>query len=169
MADSQGRVNVVLLTVDGADVGLVHRSVLERVGEIAGRLGCRSAVALGSPPVSFAGSCLPRLRRDLEQIIAFSDAARRTGWVLGEIAVAPGDRAMPVMDTEQGKLWVHPVRGFELHGETGVRRVTELADVPGTPKRTSLGRLIAPLAEAAARARVLEVGDWEHKGAVHLG
>ncbi|WP_141578184.1 hypothetical protein [Actinomadura sp. WMMA1423] len=168
MADSQGRTNVVLLTVDGERVGHVHRSVLDRVAEIAGRLGCRDAVALGSPPVTFGGSCVPRLRRNLEQVIAYADAAQRTGWVLGEIAVAPGDRAVPVMETAQGRLWAHPVRGFELHDAAGVRRVTELAEMPGTPRRAPLACLIAPLAEAAARAQVLEIGDVELKRAVHL-
>ncbi|SNR50936.1 hypothetical protein [Actinomadura mexicana] len=168
MADSQGRANVVLLTVDGEQVGHVHRSVLDRVAEIAGRLGCRDAVALAGPPVTFGGSCVPRLLRDLEQVIAYADAAQRTGWVLGDLAVAPGDRAVPVMDTAQGRLWAHPVRGFELHGATGVRRVVELAEAPGTPQRAPLARLIAPLAEAAARARVLEIGEGKHKRAVHL-
>ncbi|NDU76115.1 hypothetical protein GWI34_26305 [Actinomadura sp. DSM 109109] len=168
MADSQDRARVVLLTVDGEDVGHVHRSVLERVAEIAGRLGCRDAVALACPPVTFGGTCVSRLRRDLEQVIAYADAANRTGWVLGDIAVAPGDRAVPVMDTAQGRLWAHPVRGFELHGATGVRQVTELDEVPGTPQRAPLASLIAPLVEAAASARVLEIGEGEHKGALHL-
>ncbi|GGQ22413.1 hypothetical protein BKA00_007074 [Actinomadura coerulea] len=169
MADSQDRADVVLLTVDGEQVGHVHRSVLDRVAEIAGRLGCRDAVALACPPVTFDGSRMPRLRRDLEQVIAYAEAARQTGWVLGDIAVAPGDRAVPVMDTAQGKVWAHPVRGFELHGEAGVRRITELAEMPGTPRRTPLAHLIAPLVEAAARARVLEIGDGKHERAVRQG
>lgn len=148
---------MVLLTVDGQDVGLVHHSVLDRVAEIADRLGCRAAVALSSPPASFDGSGVARLRRDMDQVIAFADAARRTGWVLGDIAVAPGEHSVPVLDTPQGRLWVHPVRGFELRGAGGVRRVTELAESPGTAQRTPLTCVIAPLAEAAARARVLKV------------
>ncbi|MEU8307652.1 hypothetical protein AB0C84_29225 [Actinomadura sp. NPDC048955] len=169
MADSQGRVDVVLLTVDGEQVGHVHRSVLDRVAEIAGRLGCRDAVALARPPVTFDGSRVPRLRRDLEQVIAYAEAARQTGWVLGDLAVAPGEQAVPVMDTAQGKIWAHPVRGFELHGEAGVCRITELAEIPGTPQRTPLARLIAPLADAAACAKVLEIGDGKHERAVRLG
>ncbi|MEV3922884.1 hypothetical protein [Actinomadura coerulea] len=169
MADSQGRADVVLLTVDGEQVGHVHRSVLDRVAEIAGRLGCRDAVALACPPVTFDGSRMPRLRRDLEQVIAYAEAARQTGWTLGDIAVAPGDQAVPVMDTAQGRVWAHPVRGFELHGEDGVCRVTELAEMPGTPQRTPLAHLIAPLVEAAARARVLEIGGGKHERAVRLG
>ncbi|GAA4336929.1 hypothetical protein GCM10023178_50110 [Actinomadura luteofluorescens] len=157
MADSQGRVDVVLLTVDGEQVGHVHRSVLDRVAEIAGRLGCHDAVALARPPVTFDGSRVPRLRRDLEQVIAYAEAARQTGWVLGDLAVAPGEQAVPVMDTAQGKIWAHPVRGFELHGEAGVCRITELDEIPGTPQRTPLARLIAPLADAAACAKVLLV------------
>ncbi|MEU9845495.1 hypothetical protein AB0C69_40540 [Actinomadura sp. NPDC048032] len=169
MAESQGRADVALLIVDGVQVGHVHRSVLDRVAEIAGRLGCRDAVALAGPPVTFDSSRVPRLRRDLEQVIAYAEAARQTGWVLGDLAVAPGDQAVPVMDTAQGRIWAHPVRGFELHGEAGVRRITELAEMPGTPQRTPLARLIAPLADAAARAQVLEIADGKHERAVRLG
>ncbi|GAA4096720.1 MULTISPECIES: hypothetical protein [Actinomadura] len=163
MTRSQDRPNMVLLTVNGRDMGLIHRSVLDRVAEIADRLGCRGAMALGGPPASFAGADVARLRRDLDQVIAFADAARRTGWTLGDIAVAPGEQPEPVLDTPQGRLWAHPVRGFELHGADGVRRVTELAEPRGTARRTPLARLITPLAEAAARAQVLEVHQREHR------
>ncbi|MFC5747737.1 hypothetical protein [Actinomadura rugatobispora] len=163
MGRAQGRAAMVRLTVDGRDAGLVHRSVLERVAEIAGRLGCRAAVALGLPPVSYDGAGLARLRRDLDQVIAFADASRRTGWELGDLAVAPGERPVPVLDTPQGVLWADALRGFELRGTGGAaRRVTELAEPPGTARRTPLTRLIEPLAEAAGRARVLEVREQGH-------
>ncbi|XVQ11458.1 hypothetical protein ACQP1W_02440 [Spirillospora sp. CA-255316] len=162
MARSQGRAAMVAVTVDGRDAGLVHRSVLDRVAEIAARLGCRGAVALGRPPAAFDGAAVPRLRRDLDQVIAFADASRRTGWELGGIAVAPGEEPVPVLDTPEGTLWAHPLRGFELRGPEGARRVTELAEPPGTARRAPLARLIAPLAEAAARARVLEVRERDH-------
>jgi hypothetical protein len=159
MSGAVGPVSMAVFTVDGEDVGQVHRSVLDRVAEIAGRLGCRDAIALGSLPASFRGADLARLRRDLEQILAFADAAQRTGWVLGELAVAPGEQPVPVLDTPQGRLWAHPDRGFELHGTVGSQRVTELAEMPGTARRTALTCLIAPLVEAAARARLLEVNE----------
>lgn len=152
--------DMALLTVDGEPAGRIHRSVLDRVAEIAGRLGCRGAAALGGSPVSFDRAAMARLRCDLEQVAAFADAARSTGWVLGDIAVAPGERPVPVLDTPQGGLWADAVRGFELHGPAGVRRVTELAEPPCTAQRTALRRLIAPLLEAAA-GRTLEVREEE--------
>ncbi|GAA2404263.1 hypothetical protein GCM10010191_09970 [Actinomadura vinacea] len=164
MARLPGGRNMVLLTVDGDDTGLVHRSVLERVAEIAGRLGCCGAVALGRPPVSFDGADVQRLRRDLDQIIAFADAARRTGWVLGDIAVAPGEQPVAVLDTPLGVLWAHRDRGFELRGTGGVRPVTDLAEAPGSARRTPLTSLIEPLVEAAGRARVLKVCEPDAAG-----
>lgn len=150
-----------MLVVDGMDTGLVHRSVLDRVAEIADRMGCCWAVRFGTLPTSFGSACLPQLRRELAEIIAFADAALRTGWMLGDLAAAPGDRPVPVLDTPQGRLWVHPVRGFELHGSAGARSISELAQVPGSTRRTALTRLIVPLAEALACARVLEVYEWD--------
>lgn len=156
--------NLVLLTVNGRDSALVHRSVLDRVAEIADRLGCRVAVVLGSPPASFEGADLARLRRDLDQIVAFADAARRTGWVLDEIAVAPGDRPERILDMSEGSLWAHALRGFELRGAVGTRRVTGLAEFPGAVRRVPLTDLFEPLIRAAARARVLEVCERAHPG-----
>jgi hypothetical protein len=147
------------LVVDGADVTLVHRSVLDRTAEIAGRLGCRSAVALGSLPASFNGAALRPLRRDLDQIAAFADAALRTGWVLGDLAMAPGDQPDPVLEAPEGRLRVDPVRGFELCGSHGPQRVISLAQMPGMARRTTLARLVAPLVDAVARAHVLEAFD----------
>lgn len=161
MARTQDRANLVLLTVNGQDSALIHRSVLDRVAEIADRLGCGVAVVLGSPPATFESADLARLRRDLDQIIAYADATRRTGWVLGEIAVAPGDRLERVLDTSAGSLWAHSVRGFELRGAAGTHRVTDLAEPPGTARRVPLTDLIEPLTTAVARAQVLEVREWE--------
>lgn len=156
MAGARDCVNAVTVVRDGRETAVVHRSVLDRVTEIADGLGCGSAVSLGGLPVSFAGSCVRRLRRDLEQVIAFADAAGRVAWTLGDIAVAPGDRRVLVMETPQGELWADPVHGFELRGSAGVRRVSELDAVQGTACRTTLGEVVVPLAEAAARARALE-------------
>ena len=155
---------MVPLTVDGKSAGHVHRSVLDRVAEIAGRLRCEGAVTLGSPPASFDGPGLARLRRDLELIVAFADAARCTGWVLGDIAVAPGEKPVPMLDTPQGRLWVHPVRGVELHAATGARQVTERVRLDSTARRTALHRLIAPLLKAAASG-ALEVHETEQRDA----
>ena len=157
MTEQQGCVNEVMLIREGEAVGRVHRSVLDRVSEIASRLGCREAVALGRLPASFAAGSMPRLHRDLEQVIAFAAAARRTGWVLGEIAVAPAERPVLVMRTEQGRLWAHPARGFEMHDSDGVRQVKKLDSVSGVARRAPLTDLILPLVEAAAHARVLEL------------
>ncbi|OLT37710.1 hypothetical protein BJF79_05720 [Actinomadura sp. CNU-125] len=117
--------------------------MLDRVAEIAGRLGCGGAVALGAPPVSFRGDDVVRLRRDLHEVIAFMDAARRTGWVLGDVAVAPGELPVPVRETPEGRLWACSVRGFEVRGTSGVRRVAGARRVP-------LAGLVAPQADAAA-------------------
>ncbi|MFC5750707.1 hypothetical protein [Actinomadura rugatobispora] len=153
---------MVLLTVDEENV-LIHRSVLDRVAEIAERLECRSAVALGSPAAVFEeGAALARLRRDLDQIIALADAAWRTGRLLGDIAVAPGDQPERVLDTAEGRLWAHALRRLELHGTASPRRVTELREPPGTARRAPLSNLIEPLAQAAARARVLDRREREH-------
>jgi hypothetical protein len=156
------RGNMALVTVNGQHFTSIHRSVLDRVAGIADRLGCRVAVVLGSPPASFEGAGLARLRRDLEQIIAFADATRRTGWVLGEIAVAPGDRPERVLETSEGSLWAHAIRGFELRGTAGTRRVTGLPGRPGTARRVPLTDLVEPLARALARAQVMEVHEWAH-------
>lgn len=153
-----GRLGMVLLAVDGEAAGLIHRSVLDRVAEFAGRLGCRGALTLRTLPATFEGDGVPRLRRDLEQIIAFADAARRTGWMLDELVAAPGEHPVQVLDDPRGRIWVHPVRGFELHGTGGVQRITELSQAPGASAcRVPLLELIAPLAEAAGRATLLEV------------
>lgn len=150
------------LVLDGADVTLMHRSVLDRTAEIADRLGCQSAVVLGSLPASFNGAALRPLRRELCQIAAFAEAALRTGWVLGDLAVAPGDQPELVLEAPEGRLRVDPVCGFELCGSCGWQRVISLAKMPGTVRRTSLAHLIAPLVDAAARVQVLEVfdGGW---------
>ncbi|MBO2455988.1 hypothetical protein [Actinomadura violacea] len=129
------------------------------MSEIGGRLGCCSAARLGGLPASFGDAGLRRLRRDLEEVMAFAQAARRTGWVLGDLVAAPGDAPVPVLDTPDGRLWARSTRGFELHGPGGVRQVTELPGTPGTATRTALPLLIAPLAQAAARAELLEVAE----------
>ncbi|TDC42488.1 hypothetical protein E1281_36135 [Actinomadura sp. KC345] len=157
MTEPRGCVNLAVLLREGKTVGHVHRSVLDRVSEIASRLGCREAAALGRLPVSFTGTGVPRLHRDLEQVIAFAAAARRTGWVLGEIAVAPAERPVLVMRTDKGRLWAHSARGFEMHDSAGVRQISELDSVPGVARRAPLTDLILPLAEAVAHARVLEL------------
>lgn len=152
------RLGMVLLAVDGHVAGLIHRSVLDRVADLDARLGCVGGLTLRRLPTAFEGVSLRRLRRDLEQIVAFADAARGSGWALGELTAAPGDDPVPVLEDPRGTIWVHPVRGFELHGKTGVQRVTELPQVPGmTARRVPLTELIIPLVEAAARARVLKV------------
>jgi hypothetical protein len=156
------RANMALMTVNGQGLSLVHRSVLERVAEIADRLGCSGAVALGRLPASFENAGLARLRRDLDQVIAFADAARYVGWALGEMAVAPGDRPEPILDTCEGTLWAHAIRGFEVRGATGTRRVTGLAGWPGTARRVALTDLIEPLVQAVARARTLKVHERAH-------
>ncbi|MGI8330892.1 hypothetical protein ACRYCC_13080 [Actinomadura scrupuli] len=155
------RLGMVLLAVDGDAAGLIHRSVLDRVADLDARLGCVGALTLRKLPTVFEGGSLRRLRRDLEQIIAFADAARSSGWALDELTAAPGDDPVPVLDDPRGRIWAHPVRGFELHGKSGVQRVTELPQMPGaTARRVPLTDLIVPLVEAAARARVLAV--YEH-------
>jgi hypothetical protein len=148
---------MAVLVVNGQDIGLIHRSVLDRVASIAARLERQNAVTLASLPASFDGTSLRRLRGDLDQVIAFADAARQTGWTLGSLAAAPADKAVPVLSTAHGMVWVHPARGFELHGKAGARRVTELAGWQGTARRAALTSLAAPLVEAVARARTLQV------------
>ncbi|MCO6009166.1 hypothetical protein NE236_29775 [Actinoallomurus purpureus] len=148
---------MVVLVVDGEQTGLLHRSVLDRVVEIADRLDCRGAVRLGALPVSFSGAGLRRLRRDIDQVVAFSDATLRTGWTLGTLAVAPGDRPVPVAKTSEGTLWADSLRGFELHGPAGPQRVVTHPQLPATAHRTPLSGLTAPLVEAVAPARHLEV------------
>ncbi|GAA1785660.1 hypothetical protein [Actinomadura chokoriensis] len=150
---------LLVLTVDDQDVGVLHRSVLDLVAEIAGRLGGGHATALGTRPAAFDAGQMPRLRRELEQVAAFADATRRHGWSLGELAAAPAERSVPVLETEKGTVWVNPVRGFELHDAAGVRPLTELDDMPGTARRTPATRLMGPLLAAAARARRLEIRE----------
>jgi hypothetical protein len=160
---------MALMTVNGQGFALVHRSVLERVAEIADRLGCRGAVALGRLPASFESARLARLRRDLDLVIAFADAARYTGWALGEMAVAPGDRPERVLDMSEGTLWAHSIRGFEVRGAAGTRRVTGLAGWPGTARRVPLTDLLEPLVRAVARARTLEMREQAHAGTARPG
>ena len=148
---------LAVLAVDGVETHRIHRSVLERAAQIAGRLDCRAVARLAGPPVTYADAELRRLRRDLDQVIAFADAARHTGWVLGDVAAAPGDEPVQVLQLAQGVLWADAVRGFELHGSGGVRRVTELPGGPGTARRVPLPDLLTPLVESAARAEVLDV------------
>ncbi|MBG6093030.1 hypothetical protein [Actinomadura viridis] len=148
--------------MDGTEAEVVHRSVLDEVAGIARGLGCRSAAELDCLPASFTGDRVARLRRDLDEVIAFATAAQRTGWVLGDLAVAPRDHPVPVLDTPQGRLWAHPLRGFELHREGRAQRVTELDGVPGTARRTALPVLIAPLATLVARARLVEAYERGH-------
>ncbi|MFF5259904.1 hypothetical protein ACFY4C_13230 [Actinomadura viridis] len=162
MCRSQRRVCTVVLSVDGADAEVLHRSVLDEVAAIARRLGCRSAAELGGLPAAFTGDRVARLRRDLDEVIAFATAAQRTGWVLGDLAAAPRDHPVPVLDTPQGRLWAHPLHGFELHRDGRAQRVTELAGVPGTARRTALPVLIAPLVRAVARARLVEAYERGH-------
>ena len=161
MPGAQNRLCTAMMTVDDTKAGLIHRSVLDRVAEIAGRLGCRAAATLGALPASFTGTDLVRMRRDLDEVMAFVEAARRTGWVLGDLAAAPGDEPVPVLDTPVGRVWATSARGFELRGPDGVRHVTELTGLPGTARRTALLLLIAPLAEAAGRAGVLRLYEFE--------
>ncbi|MGH3243312.1 MAG: hypothetical protein ACRDNL_23235 [Spirillospora sp.] len=159
MARGQDLASLVLLTAEGQDPALIHRSVLDRVAEIADRLGCRAAARLGWPPVVFRGAELARLRRDLEQVIAFADAVRRTGWVLGEMAVAPGDRPERVLETSEGGLFAYSARGFEWRDAAGSRPVTELSEASGTARRVPLTDLTEPLTRVVARAEILEVRE----------
>ncbi|MFB4319806.1 hypothetical protein ACA361_37505 [Actinomadura sp. 21ATH] len=157
------------MTVNGQGFALVHRSVLERVAEIAGRLGCDGAAALGRLPASFESAGLARLRRELDQVVAFADAARCTGWALGEVAVAPGDRPERVLDTPEGTLWASSIRGYEVRGAAGTRRVTRLAGWPGQARRVPLTALAEPLLQAVARAGVLQIREQPHPShASHL-
>lgn len=164
------QVGTVLLAVDGTAVGEIHHSVLTRVAGVAERLGCREAARLGSPPVVFEGAAIRALRRDLAQVLAFADAAHHTGWTLGRLTAAPSERAVPVADTPQGRLWVHPARGFELHDKRGVRKVATLSEIthlgePGPFKspdterarRVPLDGLIAPLTQATTAAYRIEL------------
>ncbi|MFG2084871.1 hypothetical protein [Spirillospora sp. NPDC048824] len=160
MPGAQHRLCTAIITVGDTETGLIHRSVLGRVADIAGRLGCRSAASVDNLPASFTGAVLVRMRRDLDEVMAFAEAARRTGWVLGDLAAAPGDEPVPVLDTPDGRVWASSARGFELHGPDGVRYVTELAGLPGTARRTALMLLITPLAEAARRAQLLQIHEF---------
>ena len=154
-----GPVNLAVLAVDGVEAHRVHRSVLERAARIASRLDCVAATRLAHPPVTYADAELRRLRRDLEQVIAFADASRHTGWVLGDVAAAPGDEPVQVLRLEQGMLWADAVRGFELHGTDGVQRVTEWPGMTGSARRVPLPVLLTPVIESAARAGKLDVYD----------
>jgi hypothetical protein len=149
-----------MMTVGDVEAGLIHRSVLDRVAEIAGRLGCRGAASLDDLPASFAGACLHRMRLDLDEVMAFAEAADRTGWTLGDLAAAPGDEPVPVLDTPDGRVWASSARGFELHGPGGARHITELAGLPGTARRTALVLLITPLVEAARRTQLLRIHEY---------
>lgn len=154
----RGAVGLVPFTVDGVEAGLVHQSVLDRITELADRLGCHNARRLGELPATFEPKALKGLRRDLDQIIAFADAARRTGWTLNGLVAAPGDQPVPVLETPRGWVWVDQIRGFELRGPEGAQRIRELPGAPGcVAERVPLPSLIAPLAAAAARARLFEV------------
>jgi hypothetical protein len=146
-----------VLAVNGRETGALHRSVLDRVAEVAVRLGCGGVASLARLPVTFDAASARRLRRELDQVIAFADAARLTGWTLGDLAVAPGERAVPVLDTPEGRLWADPLHGFELRAEHGVRRVTELPPLTGTARRTALTVLAGPFTEAVARGGELNV------------
>lgn len=146
-----------VLAVDKADAYHIHHSILERAAQIADRLDCRAAARLASLPATYADAELRRLRGDLEQVIAFADASRRTGWVLGDVAVAPGEQSVRVLELPEGVLWADAVRGFELHGADGVWRVTEVPGLKGHARRVPLTDLLAPLTESAGRAGVLEV------------
>lgn len=159
MPGAQNRLCTAMMTVGDVEAGLIHRSVLDRVAEIAGRLGCHGAASLDSLPASFTGAYLHRMRRDLDEVMAFAEAADRTGWILGDLAAAPGDEPVPVLDTPDGRVWASSARGFELHGPGGARRLTELAGLSGTARRTALLLLIAPLAEAARRAQLLQIHE----------
>lgn len=149
--------NQAVLAVDKADTYHIHHSILERAAQIADRLDCRAAARLASLPVTYADAELRRLRGDLDQVIAFADASRRTGWALGDVAVAPGEESVQVLELPEGVLWADAVRGFELHGADGVRRVTELPGGQGPARRVPLTDLFGPLTESAARAGVLDV------------
>lgn len=149
--------DLVAFAVDGEEAHRVHRSVLERAAEIAGRLDCRAAARLAEPPATYAGADLRRLRRDLEEVVAFADASRRTGWVLGDVAAAPGDEPVQVLELPEGGLWADAVRGFELHEASGVTRVTEWPGSDGPARRVALPVLLTPLVESAARAEALDV------------
>jgi hypothetical protein len=140
------RVGTAVLRVDGRGVGEVHGTVLEQAARLAVRLGLPRAAGLSRLPAVFAGDSLRGLRRDLDQVMAFADCSQRTGWVLGEVGVAPGDAPVWVMDTERGSVWARAGRGFELRTAAGVERIEAGA------RRTSLARLIAPVALAVATA-----------------
>jgi hypothetical protein len=153
---------MAVVVVNGVDTVLIHRSVLNRVAEIAFRLGCHEATPLVRRPASLSGTQVPRLRRDLEQVMAFADATLRTGWQLWEVAAAPADEPVPVLDTPHGRIWVDSAHGFELHGTGGgSQRTTVWEQLSGTACRVELSRLIAPLAGAATRAQILEIHDYD--------
>jgi hypothetical protein len=161
-ASTEGLLGMAVVVVDGVDTVLVHRSVLNRVAEIAFRLGCHDATPLVRRPTLLSGPQVPRLRRDLDQVTAFADATLRTGWQLWELAAAPADEPVAVMDTPYGRVWVDPAYGFKLHGtDGGPRRATAVRQLPGTARRVALSRLIAPLRGVATRAQVLEIHDYD--------
>lgn len=155
-----GQVGMVLLVVDGNAAGAVHRSLLDRVAELGERLGCRRANGLRELPAAYEGGALRTLLRDLDEIVAFADAARRTGWELDGLAAAPGDESVAVLDEPRGTIRVHPQRGFEFHRDGGVQRVTELPQLPGASSQpVALTKLMVPLVEAAARAGRLDLHE----------
>ena len=159
---TEGLLGMAVVVVNGVDTVLIHRSVLNRVAEIAFRLGCHEATPLVRRPILLSGTQVPRLRRDLEQVMAFADATLRTGWQLRELAAAPADEPVPVLDTPQGRIWVDSAHGFELHGAGGgPQRTTVGAQPSRTACRVELSRLIAPLAGAATRAQILEIHDHD--------
>jgi hypothetical protein len=157
MSAAERRLCLVTLAVDGAPAGSVHQSILDRVAEIARRLDLPTAARVDGLPVAFDSAMLPCLKRELREVAAFSDAARRTGWVLGDLAAAPGDQPVPVLDTPEGRLWATSARGFAFLELGGAHPVNGLARAPGTPRRIPLLFLMAPLAEAAAQAELLEL------------
>lgn len=157
-------VGMAVFTVDGQDAGTVHVSVLAAAARLAGRLGGRTATALGALPVRFAGEEMTPLRRDLREVLAFADVSRRTGWTLGPLAAAPEDRQVPVLDTPEGRVWAHPVRGFELHQAGAAHRITELAGLPGGAQRVAFTQLLGPLADAAGRAGELRISQLADAG-----
>lgn len=159
---TDGLLGMAVVVVDGVDTVLIHRSVLNRVAEIAFRLGCHGATPLGRRPASLSGTQVSWLRRDLDQVMAFADATLRTGWELWELAAAPADEPVPVLGAPHGRIWVDPARGFELRGTGGgPQRTAVWEQLSGTARRVALSRLIAPLSGAAARAQVLEIHEYD--------
>lgn len=155
-----GADGMAVLAVEGEDAGdaaLVHRSVLSAVAGIARRLGCRSAATLDELPAHFDADLLGRLRSELDQVVAFADAARRTGWSIGALAVVPDGEPISLLDHPEGRVWVNRACGFELRDGTGARPITELAGQRGAARRTPLIEIMAPLMGAVGRAGALKV------------